>query len=264
MLRLIRVDNVPSILHPDSVQRQNAEDFVASKVTAGDPPRSADFRPLWSNPDVRKKLWKMHNGRCCYCERLRDSSRESDIEHFRPKTKVAEKSPTSPGYWWLAYVWANLFFACKTCNETHKKTHFPVRGSRATSPNDSLDEEDACLLDPAEDDIEGTIGFDWIAEAGSVLIYGVGENAERGMKTVKLVGLNRPSLAKERWEALWPLQTIALKMFEAQKAGVSRRDLQQAARDIRAITSRTSAAPFIGMKRKFFQTLGLGDLISTD
>jgi hypothetical protein len=31
-----------------------------------------------------------------------------------------------PGYFWLAYVWANLFLACQLCNQSFKKNLFPL------------------------------------------------------------------------------------------------------------------------------------------
>ena len=206
----------------------------------------------------------MHNGRCCYCERLRDGTRESDIEHFRPKTEVAEKSPKRLGYWWLAYEWVNLFFSCKMCNEQHKKTHFPVRGTRATSPDHSLNDELACLLDPAADDIDRAIGFDWFTHDESVLIYGVGQNAERAMTTVKIIDLNRPALVTERWESLLPLKSIARNMIRAQELDLSRSYIQKVAAQIRKATSKKSRVPFVGMRRKFFQAFDLGEFISTD
>ena len=264
MIRLTREERGPCILRTGSEKRQRAEEIIKAIVAAGQPPSSKDFKALWAEPVVRRELSSMHNGRCCYCERLRDASRESDIEHFRPKTEVAEKSPMLPGYWWLAYEWANLFFSCKTCNQQYKRTHFPVRGTRARSPGDSLNSEEACLLDPAVDDIDGSVGFDWVAQDGGVLIYGVGENDERVMTTVKIIGLNRPALAKERWEALLPLKSIAKTMIRAQELGSPQPYTQRVAAQIRRMTSRKSLVPFVGMRRKYFQAVDLGDFVSTD
>lgn len=264
MIRLTRSGSIPSVLSPKSRRRRRAEESILARVESRDVLQSKHFRALWSDEVVRKKLSAMHNNRCCYCERFRDSSRESDIEHFRPKTAVAEKVPNRPGYWWLAYEWTNLLFSCKTCNEQYKKTHFPVRGTRAVSPDDSLNEEQACLLDPASEDVDSAIGFDWVTHRGNVLVYGIGSNVRRATTTVRIVGLNRPSLASERWEALQPLKRIARSMIRAQEEGVSQSYISRVAEEIQKMTSRSSAAPFVGMKRKFFQAFDLGEFVSTD
>ena len=180
-----------------------------------------------------------------------------------PKAEVSEKSPPRPGYWWLAYEWANLLLACKTCNEQYKKAQFPIRGTRATKPDDSLEEEMAWLLDPASDDVEGALSFDWVTRSESVLIYGIGHDGERANKTVRVVGLNRASLARERWDDLQPLKRVARNMIRAQEEGLEGH-VQKLAAEIRRITSKRSAVPFVGMRRHYFQALDLHEFVSTD
>ena len=264
MLRLTRKVAVPEVLRTTSLRRRNAEDQIAATVAAGGSPKSTDFPALWSDPGVRRGLFQMHNGRCCYCERLRDDKREADIEHFRPKARVAEEGPDRPGYWWLAYEWTNLFFACKTCNEEFKKSQFPIQGVRANDPDDSLDEEQPVLLDPVLDDVDAAIGFDRTAQMQAVLVHGVGENEERAMKTARLIGLNRPQLLKERWCALQPLEMMAKTMIKALEMNFDSNYIKKVAADIRRITSRKGKVPFIGMKRKYFRSVGLGEYVSTD
>ena len=264
VLRLTREDPAPLVLRSGSGSRQNAEERIATVIQSGGVPSAKDFRSLWAQPAVREKLWRMHNGRCCYCERLRDRGRESDVEHFRPKTAVAEKTPQRPGYWWLAYEWKNLLLACKTCNEQYKRTHFPVRGTRATGPDDDLEHEDAYLLNPIDDDIDTVIGFDWESRPGGVLMYGVGEDGERGLATVRIVGLNRTGLVKERWESLQPLRRIAWNMIRAIEMGNMEPYVARVAAEIRDMTSRQKATPFVAMKRKFFRSYGLGEFVAAD
>ena len=105
--------------------------------------RSKDLESkYWRKDDVKRALYKMHRGKCCYCERKRDEKREPDVEHFRPKAKVSE-APEHPGYWWRAYEWDNYFFACKQCNQGHKKCYFPLieESMRCLSDNEDLDQE---------------------------------------------------------------------------------------------------------------------------
>ena len=264
MLRLTRRVPTPELLRTASVRRRNAEKRIAAIVAVGRSPKSADFPALWSDPSVRRDLSRMHNGRCCYCERLRDEKRESDIEHFRPKARIAEEGPDEPGYWWLAYEWTNLFFACKACNEEFKKTQFPIRGVRATCPDDSLEEEMPVLLDPAQDPVDTAIGFDWIAQAQTVWVCGVGEDEERAMNTARLIGLNRPRLLKERWSALQPLKMTANNMIKALEMNFNSNYIEKVATEIKRVTSRRGKVPFVAMKRYYFRSVGLGDYVSTD
>ena len=83
MIRLIRPSAVPSVLQSGSVTRTKAEGNVAAILANGGIPRSVDFKAIWRNKIVLRTLAEMHGLRCCYCERLRDTSRESDVEHIR-------------------------------------------------------------------------------------------------------------------------------------------------------------------------------------
>ena len=66
---------------------------------------------LWSASDVKECLHKSQHGKCCYCERRRDRKIESDVEHFRPKGKVAghDKHPGD-----LISLWGCSFPAWRT------------------------------------------------------------------------------------------------------------------------------------------------------
>jgi uncharacterized protein (TIGR02646 family) len=101
---------------------------------------------------AKAALSKQQNGKCCYCEgKIRTSY--NDVEHFRPKG-MAERKPGSTerhGYWWLAYCWENLLFACPDCNRTAKKAQFPLAiGSIALKAEETPPgKEIVLLLDPA-------------------------------------------------------------------------------------------------------------------
>ena len=262
VLRLTRRVLIPEVLRSTAARRQEAEAHIAAMVQGGVAPGSKDFAALWRQPTVKEELWNMHNGRCCYCERIRDLRREGDVEHFRPKAAVTEKVPQRPGYWWLAYEWENLFWSCKTCNEEFKKSHFPIRGTRALGPEHELEEEYPCLLDPVDDDIDGSVAFDW--KDGGALIYGIGENRERTSITVEILGLNRWSLQKERRAALEPLRRVASVVIRAQQIGNGETVVGWARAAIRDMTSRREAIPFVGMRRMFFVSHGLGEYVATD
>ena len=64
------------------------------------------------NKDIKKKLKKIYNNKCAYCEQKVE---QIQIEHYRPKSK----------YWWLAYSWDNLLCACPSCNQ-NKASNFEI------------------------------------------------------------------------------------------------------------------------------------------
>ena len=265
MISLTRPHTAPDVLQARSTVRRRAESKIRKMIAAGEVPQSKDFEALWTKSAVREKLVEMHNGRCCYCERIRDKSRESDIEHFRPKTEVSDKTPPKPGYWWLAYDWKNLLFSCKTCNEQYKKTQFPICGTRARNLDDDLEGEAASLLNPASDNPEQVIGFDHSVVPGEVWLYGVGEESERGSTTVTVCGLNRPRLLKERGDARRELVQIARTMIVAlENPGAQPAFIQKTGAQITRMTSSTSFVPFIGMRRAFFRSYDLGDFVAND
>jgi hypothetical protein len=79
----------------------------------------------------------------------------NDVEHYRPKTS-ADRLPGSTathGYWWLAYTWDNLLFACPSCNRSNKNDLFPLEhGSTPLhDPDDAPGGERPLLLHPRQD-----------------------------------------------------------------------------------------------------------------
>lgn len=77
--------------------------------------------------DVAKELWTVQHYKCCYCERKLLLS-YNDVEHFRPKGRANRKPgcALTHGYWWLAFSWNNLLYACPSCNRSAKNDQFPL------------------------------------------------------------------------------------------------------------------------------------------
>src|SRR5690242_10590862 len=76
-----------------------------------------EFRAnVYGHSSVKAALERAQNGKCCYCEMIIPKPYAfSCVEHYRPKaySQQAPKGPKRfPGYYWLAYDWANLFLAC--------------------------------------------------------------------------------------------------------------------------------------------------------
>ncbi len=232
----------------------NRKHALSQKANNGERILSSDFSSYsyWTEPDIKEALWDMHCGKCCYCERKRDMKRESDVEHFRPKSEVAGED--HPGYWWLAYEWDNYLLSCKTCNQTYKKCHFPlIPGSpRAQGPNDDLNSEKPVLIDPAKEDPERFIGFYW---SNAIFVKAIGLDDDlRGYETVKLLGLNKGTLPEQRAEIIDELLDIAKLYFHA-KLSNNTELFEEMKNKIKWATS--AEREFAGFRRAFFKNLRL-------
>jgi uncharacterized protein (TIGR02646 family) len=241
---------------------------LAGKTKRGVALSGKDFESYWLEDDVRLTLWDHQGHKCCYCERKIESKREPDIDHFRPKGKVTGATRKNSGYWWLAYDWTNLYFSCKTCNQKHKKNHFPLLkgGRRARAHASNLTNELPVLIDPIEDRPEELIGFTW--DPGPVpskipLAMPIGKDpAGRGEKTIKILGLDRSLLNDERGGLLLGLHALARKMQAALYLPNATRLLTEAKKEIRETTS--AANSFAGFRRAFFRAQGLGEYVAND
>ena len=61
---------------------------------------------LYKEDNLRAALEKLFHNKCAYCESHGLAGFPWDVEHYRPKGRVAEDT-THPGYYWLAYTWTN-------------------------------------------------------------------------------------------------------------------------------------------------------------
>lgn len=258
---MIKIENrqpEPAVLRSDKVTKLKR--IIADKIAAGSKVGSGEFTPYWLDDTIRKSLWESQQKKCCYCERKRELKRESDVEHYRPKAMVTE-DPSHPGYWWLAYDWHNYLYACKPCNEAHKKNYFPLLkdGLRAVEPNDDLSAEKPALINPIHDNPEESIRFVWQGSNNKfVKVVGLDK---RGEITKDLIQLNRPELVEERAEDLFTLDALARSMKIAELAG-DREIINKIADQIRDKTK--SNKSFAGFNRAFFHAHMLSDYVSND
>jgi uncharacterized protein (TIGR02646 family) len=158
-----RTDEQGRPIRPDEAWFAKAQ---ASPARAG-----AVDRDIYADPRVKAALEKLFHDKCAYCETKITASADWDVEHFRPKGRVAER-PDHPGYYWLAYEWLNLYPCCEHCNQRRKDTprwgdlryaeaggkqdQFPLQeeGTRALGPGDDPKRENRLLLDPCHDQPE--------------------------------------------------------------------------------------------------------------
>ena len=155
---------------------------------------------------VRAALEELFHNKCSYCEQeLPESS--WNVEHFRPKGRIAENRK-HPGYYWLAYEWKNLYPSCVPCNQRRrdkpvwgdtrngtiagKLDQFPLldESTRANKPGDDIDKEKKLLLDPCVDDPEKHLAYGVNGE-----IFGLDEY---GKATIEICFLWRRRLKRRR------------------------------------------------------------------
>jgi len=178
------------------------------------PKRPKQSFSQYKSVPVKELLIELFHGKCAYCESFYSSTQPMDVEHFRPKGAVADEDDHS-GYYWLAATWENLLPSCIDCNRKRnqddvvvgetislgKKDRFPIGGTRARTPEDSLPRERARLIDPTIDDPDHLLRFD--TELGIVVPRaGGGVNRSRALHSIEVYGLNRSGLVTDRLHVL--------------------------------------------------------------
>jgi uncharacterized protein (TIGR02646 family) len=155
-------------------------------------------KKIYGSASVKRALRKAQHDKCCYCEGSFAAQSSGDVEHFRPKTcfQQAKGAPIEyPGYYWLAYSWSNLYYACEICNRMGKRSLFPLTdpSQRNRSGNDNH-QEAADILDPGgADDPRDHIRFNGAAVEGITV---------QGRKTIEALGLHRGDLTTARLQHL--------------------------------------------------------------
>lgn len=156
---------------------------------------------IWG--DLKTYLFELFSGKCAYCESSVCHISPGDVEHYRPKRKIAEDGQHK-GYYWLAYEPQNLLPVCEECNEARGKlTHFPINGIRACCPNDDLDAEERLLLMPYLDYPRNELYFQPIPKGVPIdeLKDTVKGLTKRGEASTKIYHLNRRELVRRRAQA---------------------------------------------------------------
>ena len=210
---------------------------------------------IYAHETVKAALVAMQRGKCAYCERIIGLG--GDVEHFRPKGNVCQAAggaAQTPGYYWLAYEWSNLLYACKDCNQTHKGVLFPLRdpAKRARSHTDAanLSQEEPLLLDPTQTDPSQVIGF------REEFAYAV-EGNPSGTATITVCGLNRPDVRDERRQHLNTIRLLQDLLSLAQRGQLEPLDEILAAKASKIIReSLEETAKFAAMARAALRPAG--------
>jgi uncharacterized protein (TIGR02646 family) len=175
---------------------------------------------VYGSPNVKNALKRVQHNKCCYCEGDFEAHYAGDVEHYRPKGAIGSgKSSIKPGYYWLAYRWDNLYYACADCNQYRKRAAFPLADERrrALDHHANLADEDPLLLDPG-----GTRNpRDHIKFKLDVPIW----TSEAGRTTVASIKLDREALCTRRRKHLKLLevllQIVRLLQHDAREESIS-------------------------------------------
>jgi len=166
---------------------------------------------VYGHDELRRALLKLFHKKCAYCESKIAGIFDWEVEHYRPKGRVAE-STNHPGYYWLAYTWENLYTGCTFCNQRRrdrgtwedpqggptagKLDQFPLsnESKRAMDHNEDISKEEdyRLLIDPCEDEPETELTFDIKGD-----VIPIGSN-ERATKTRDVLHLDRSDLKQTR------------------------------------------------------------------
>jgi uncharacterized protein (TIGR02646 family) len=245
MIRVVKPAKAPAILTTKGEAKKN--ELVAEYERGG---RSFKFdSKVYGNKSVKEALKRAQHDKCFLCESKISHISYGDVEHFRPKAAYRQRASgklETPGYYWLAYDWDNLFLACQTCNQVFKKNLFPLAtpNTRATSHKESVNKEDPLFVDPSVDDPEHLISF------RREVSYPP-RHDPRGKTTIEGLGLNRPMLNERRlehYELLLSLYRLVQMNQPEPESTEARQLLDRMTRDDAPYASMTRAAVRAGFQ----------------
>lgn len=164
------------------------------------------LKSIYKAQAVQKALDVAQYSKCAFCESHYSHNSYGNVEHFRPKAgykQSGDRSLSRPGYYWLAYDWANLFNSCEICNQRFKSNLFPLKmpARRALCHHDSLEDETPLLINPGVEDPEQFIGFH------DEFPFAI-KNSRRGLETIQVLGLDREPLNDQRRRRLEGVQNL--------------------------------------------------------
>lgn len=206
MIRVCKPPQAPTELAKgEALVRAFEAERLADPSAGASSKRAFKFdKKIYGASKVKRALRSAQHDKCCYCEGKFAAHASGDVEHFRPKTCVRQEKgglTEYPGYYWLAYDWWNLYYACELCNRIGKRDLFPVAdpAQRRRSASDSK-EEIPEILDPGGAlDPRDHIKFREAAPEGVT---------ELGRKTIQILGLDRGDLTTARLERLQLLNAL--------------------------------------------------------
>ena len=217
MIRIHRSAVVPPVLlqRGIEVRRRHEADVESDPAAYSSGSRTLEFdRSVYAHDTIKRDLVAMQHEKCAFCEAKPLHVSDGDVEHFRPKGAVRQDDADAlrrPGYYWLAYEWDNLLFACERCNRRHKRSFFPLvdPARRAQTHRDGVAGEAPIFIDPSAEDPRPFISY---RDHVPIAVHG----NTRGEQTIEALGLRRPELNAdreghlERVKMLYEIATLAV------------------------------------------------------
>lgn len=160
---------------------------------------------IYSHDDVKGALRKLQHGICCYCESYYGHTTYGDVEHYRPKAYYQQfkgDQQHRPGYYWLAYKWENLMYACEVCNRSYKQNYFPLKDpSKRFGPAvRDISEEEPLLINPYEErNPERHLTFEGAK---------IKARTAEGSASIEFYGLDREELNESRQDIYAPIKAL--------------------------------------------------------
>ena len=156
-MRFIDLDAIRPTILPQIDELEQAKREMLAEADPEERRALLDrYRTRWTA--VRDAFEAYSNGKCWYVE-CSSPGADNDIDHYRPKSRVAQDR-THQGYYWLAFEWRNLRLSCQRANRLRKNPetdetggkgdNFPLVNpeSRAHTPEDDLSVEVPAIVDP--------------------------------------------------------------------------------------------------------------------
>jgi uncharacterized protein (TIGR02646 family) len=219
----------------------------------------------YGKPPVRQALNDAFDHCCAYCETNSSAGAGYDIEHYRPKggfQQCEEDGTVSPGYFWLAACWENLLPSCQRCNRPERHKHagepeprvsgkhnwFPLAApeTRMTGPT-SPEGEEPLLLDPRRDDPHTHLEF---VEEGLVRAREInGMISARGEATIRILGLNRERLVRDRRRKLLSLKRCLRRIDRYEGDPKREAEFAEALEELAELTEPDT--PYLGLAEQF-------------
>lgn len=210
MIQITKSQPAPAPLGTSGARhRRQLEELQAADPAACQLPGNTRLVPkdgIYNDARVKARTRADQHDKCCYCKSYFSGTSYGDVEHFRPKGGYQQNAADTlhkPGYYWLAYSWSNLYFACQLCNQRFKGNQFPLADptGRAKLHSDSLALEQPLLPDPATENPAVHLSF--TQDAARAL-------DARGAACIVVFGLDRPELIRRRQEHLKALSYARL------------------------------------------------------
>jgi uncharacterized protein (TIGR02646 family) len=209
VIRIHRRANAPTVLLTEGAARrqQHEMDIDSDPAAYSSGGKKLEFdRTIYAHESVKRDLVEMQHEKCAFCEAKPLHVSDGDVEHFRPKAAVRQDDTAPlrrPGYYWLAYEWDNLLFACERCNRRHKRNFFPLTdpARRAQTHRDAVANEAPIFIDPSVEDPRQYISY---REHIPIAVNG----HARGEQTIVELGLRRAELNADRERHLSHLSTL--------------------------------------------------------